>query len=245
MKPYQPAPDLLAGRAILVTGASGGLGRVCARAYAAHGASVILHGRSVEKLEALYDEIIAAGHPEPAILPLDFNAASERDFEMVAQHVEKVFGRLDGLHHCAASFFNLSPLDIQSLEQWLNLLRVNVAAAFALTRACSPLLHAAPDASVLFTGETHGLAPAAYWGSFAVSKSALEPLVKIWASEWDRAPHLRINLLVPGPIHSPQRARSHPAEDKSALPATETLLPLCLYLMGPDSSGVTGRTLRP
>jgi NAD(P)-dependent dehydrogenase (short-subunit alcohol dehydrogenase family) len=241
---YQAPPGLLASRVILVAGASGGLGRACARAYAAHGASVILHGRSVPKLEALYDEIVAAGHPEPAILPLDFNSASERDFELVAQHVEKTFGRLDGLHHCAATFFNLSPLDIQTLDQWLNLLRVNVAAAFALTRACAPLLRAAPDASVLLTGETHGLAPAAYWGGFAVSKSALETLVKIWASEWERSPHLRINLLVPGPMHSPQRARSHPAEDKTALPTPEALLPTCLYLMGPDSFGVSGRTLR-
>jgi NAD(P)-dependent dehydrogenase (short-subunit alcohol dehydrogenase family) len=95
------------------------------------------------------------------------------------------------------------------------LLRVNLAAPFALSRACLPLLAKSDDASIVFAGETHGVAPRAYWGGFAVAKSALSTLAAIWADELaERGP--RVNVLVPGPIASPQRARSHPGEDPGA-----------------------------
>jgi NAD(P)-dependent dehydrogenase (short-subunit alcohol dehydrogenase family) len=62
-------------------------------------------------------------------------------------------------------------------------MRVNLIAPFALTRACLPLLRQAPDASVVFTGETHGHQPSAYWGGYAVAKSGLETLTRIWATK--------------------------------------------------------------
>lgn len=240
---YRAPADLLKNRVILITGAGQGIGRVAALAYAAHGATVILHGRRVEKLESVYDEIEKNGGVQPAIFPLDLEKAGDKDFESIAQAIKLQLGRLDGILHNAALMFGLTPLENQTLEQWLALLRVNLIAPFALTRACLPLLKASPDASVIMTSETHGHAPAAYWGGFAVAKAGLEVLVKIQAQEWEMLPNLRVNVAIPGPVHTPQRARTHPGEIKHALPRPEDLMPGYLYLMGPDSKAVSGETV--
>jgi NAD(P)-dependent dehydrogenase (short-subunit alcohol dehydrogenase family) len=239
-KHYRPGPDLLRERVILVTGAGQGIGRVAALAFAAHGATVILHGRDVGKLESVYDQIEAAGGPQPTILPLDLATARDRDFENMALAIESQLKRLDGILHNASQLADPSPLDNQRLEEWLLLLRVNLAAPFALTRACSYLLRTASDASVIFTSETHALEPAAYWGGFAVAKSGLAALVKIQAQEWEGRSNLRVNLLVPGPVDSPQRRHTHPGESPASRPRPETLMPVYLYLIGPDSRGVSG-----
>jgi len=240
---YEAPSGLLAGRSILVTGAGQGLGRAVALACARHGATVALHGRRQEKLEATYDAIKSAGGPEPAMIPLDLAAAGSAELEAMAQLLRKELGRLDGIAHCAAHFVPLGPLENQTLETWMTLLRVNLVAPFAITRACLPLLAAAPDASVVFTGESHGAHPAAYWGGFAVSKSGLGPLAHIWADERERAPGPRMNVLIPGPIASPQRSRSHPGEDPRALRTVDDAARAFLFLLGPESRALTGKTL--
>jgi len=242
-KHYQPVPDLLRERVILVTGAGQGIGRVAALTFAAHGATVILHGREVGKLESVYDQIESAGGPQPTILPLDLATARDRDFDNMALAIESQLQRLDGILHNASHLTDPAPLDNQRLEQWLLLLRVNLAAPFALTRACSHLLRAAADASVIFTSETHALEPAAYWGGFAVSKSGLSALVKIQAQEWAGLSNLRVNLLVPGPVDSPQRQHTHPGEAARSRRRPESIMPAYLYLMGPDSRGVSGEAV--
>lgn len=238
---YFPAPDLLKERVILVTGAGQGIGRSAALAYAQHGATVLLLGRNQRRLDAVYDAIVDAGYPEPMALQLDLAQAGDDQLKALAQAIFEQLGRLDGILHNAARFDGLTPLELQPLDLWLGTLRVNLAAPAALTRACLPLLTRAPDSAVLFTSETHGHTPAAFWGAFAVSKSGLETLVKIWSEELTPHPHLRMNAIVPGPVRSPQRLISHPAENRELLAKPENLMPLYLYLMGPDSHGDNGR----
>jgi len=96
---YHPPADLLAGRTILITGAGDGLGRAAALAYARHGATVVLLGRTVKKLEAVYDAIVAAGGPQPAITPLDLAKAGYAQLAEIAERIGESFGRLDGLLH--------------------------------------------------------------------------------------------------------------------------------------------------
>jgi NAD(P)-dependent dehydrogenase (short-subunit alcohol dehydrogenase family) len=196
----------------------------------------------VNKLEKVYDEITAAGGPQPAIFPLDLAAATDAAFESLAQAIGYQFGRLDGICHCAADFETLQPLKQENLTDWIELFRVNAAAPAALNRALEPWLEKAPDASVILVGETHGHEPRAYWGGFAVSKAALEAYFKIQADEWSDAPQ-RINLLIPGPVHSPQRAKTHPGEDKANLPTCDDVAAIFLHLMGPDSSEVRGQVI--
>jgi NAD(P)-dependent dehydrogenase (short-subunit alcohol dehydrogenase family) len=235
--------DALTGRVILVTGAGQGLGRAASLAFAARGATVVLLGRTTAKLEKVYDEIVAAGGPMPAIFPMDLDKAADGDFETLAQTIAYQLRRLDGILHCATEFEPPSPLGRQGATRWQQLFKVNVTAPFAIDNACQSLLTAAPDASVILVGESHGHSPGAYWGGFAVSKAALEAYLRVRSEEWAEQPNLRINLVIPGPMHSPQRAKSHPGEDKSRLPAPEALATELTRLMSAAGRGERGRLI--
>lgn len=238
---YQPPLNHLQDRVILVTGAGQGIGKSAALAFAAQGATVILLGRKVKKLEAVYDEIETAGRPQPLIFPLNLEKAGEEEFKALAEGIHQQIGRLDGILHNASRFDNLSPLEIQTTEQFTGMLQTNLIAPFALTKACLPLLKRAPDASVVVTSTTAAHHPAAYWGAHAISSSAAETLVKIWALELETFPNLRINTVIPGPVQCPQRKLSHPGEMHKNLPKPEAIMPLYLYLMGHDSAGISGQ----
>ena len=228
-------------RVVLITGASGGLGEALSMACAAAGATVVIHGRVVRKLEALYDRMMDAGHPEPVILPLDLAKAEAADFANIASALNAQLGRLDALVHTAALLGSLSPLEHQSFDAWLSLLRVNVAAPMGLTRSLMPLLLAAKDASVVFTLDSRGEAPRAYWGGYAVTKAAIAALARELADEWENRANLRVNAVVPGPIRSPLRGQTHPGEDRSVLPEPAQLVPLYLALIAAqrkEDSGV-------
>lgn len=243
MKNYLPRPDLLADRVVLVTGASSGLGRAASLAFARHGATVALLARDEARLEAVYDEIVAAGGPEPAMFPYDLAVADDRSMETLAGTIRHHLQRLDGLLHSAHQFYSLTPLHLQTLDQWQALMRVNLIAPFALTRACLPLLQDSPDASVVFTGETHGHRPAAYWGGYAVAKSALETLTRVWADEFSSNGNLRFNTLIPGQVATTLRGRTHPGLSPETLPSVDDLMPCYLYLMGADSREVRGQVV--
>ena len=240
---YQPATDLLRERVILVTGAGQGLGKVAALAFARRGATVILHGRTVPKLEAVYDKIEAEGLPRPAILPLDFANATQGELDAFAQSIHSTLKRLDGIFHGASHFVSPMPMVLHDLETWMQHAKVNLAVPAALTKACMPLLKRSDDSSVVFLTETHALQPKAYWGPYAVVKSALTALTAILADESAAVPNPRFNICLPGPVASPMSARSHPGELASTLPPPESLASGFLYLIGPDSTGITGRLL--
>lgn len=240
-----PDPDSrvassLEGRVVLITGATGGLGRVLALACAASGATVVLHGRVVRKLEALYDEIVAGGHPEPSILPLDLATAHAEDFANVASALQAQSNRLDSIVHTAVMLGSLGPIEHQAFDQWLATLRVDLLAPFGLTRALLPLLRGAPDASVVFTLDTRGQEPKAYWGGYAVAKAGLTALLRILADEWESAANLRVNGVVPGPMRSPLRAQTHPGDDVTRLPPPEAFVPLYLHLLAGQSKAESG-----
>jgi NAD(P)-dependent dehydrogenase (short-subunit alcohol dehydrogenase family) len=230
----------LDGRVVMVTGATGGLGRAVALACAKQGATLVLHGRVVRKLEALYDEIIDAALPQPTILPLDLGVASANDFGHVASAIRAQLGRLDALVHTAAFLGSLGPVEHQSFDAWQKVLRINLAAAMAMTRSTLPLLASAPDASVVFTLDARGHDPRAYWGAYAAAKAGLSALATMLADEWDTRPTLRINAVVPGPMRSPLRALTHPGEDRSILPLPEALAGLYLYLVAAQPKSESG-----
>ena len=230
----------LSQRVILITGATGGLGRALTLACAARGATVVLHARVVRRLEALYDEIVAAGYPQPTILPLDLAAAEAGYFGEVAGAIQAQLGRLDALIHTAALLGSLGPVEHQAFDAWQKVMRVNLVAAMALTRSALPLLSAGSDGCVVFTLDTRGNDPRAYWGAYAASKAGLLALATTLADECESRANLRINAIVPGPMRTPLRMQTHPGEDRSALPQPEALVPLYLHVIGAQSKADSG-----
>ncbi|WP_250462709.1 YciK family oxidoreductase [Microbulbifer sp. GX H0434] len=238
---YQAPEDLLEDKVILVTGAGDGIGRTAARTFAAHGATVILLGRTTPKLEAVYDEIERAGGPQPAIFPMDLQQARIENFEHFAEAVDQEFGRLDGLLHNAGLLGQRTPIANYHFGTWEQVMQVNVNAAFGLTKTLLPLLENAQSGSVVFTGSSVGLKGRAYWGAYAVSKFATEGLMQVLADELDGVSNVRANSINPGATRTNMRATAYPAEDPQTVTTPEDIMPTYLYLMGDDSKGVSGK----
>ncbi len=238
---YQPAPDLLAGKTILVTGAGDGIGRAAALTYAGHGATVVLLGRTESKLEAVYDEIEQAGGAQPALVPIDLASAEEASYLKLAEHLAEEFGHLDGLLHNASVLGERRPIESAGYAAWQEVMQVNVNAQFIMTRYLLPLLQAAPDASIIFTSSSVGRRGRAYWGAYAVSKFATEGLMQVLADELENTSRIRVNSLNPGATNTAMRRAAYPAEEPTANPSPAKIMPTYLYLMGADSAGVTGQ----
>jgi len=240
---YQAAPDLLKNRVILVTGAGDGIGRAAALAYAKHGATVLLLGRTLSKLEAVYDEIVQQGSPEPALLPLNLSHAKLDDYLSLLRTIEKKEGRLDGILHNAALLGPIMPLESYDPETWDEVMSVNLRAPFQLTQALLPLLSQSDDASVIFTTSSVGRKVRANWGAYAISKQGIEGLSSMLASELSHTTSIRFNCLNPGATRTSMRASAFPQENPLTLPAPEQIMPAYLYLIGSDSQGITGQSL--
>ncbi|MGB0466400.1 MAG: YciK family oxidoreductase [Pontibacterium sp.] len=240
---YQAPEQLLANRIILVTGAGDGIGRAAAKACAAHGATVVLLGRTLEKLETLYDEIEAAGYPQPAIVPLNLESATEHDYLELANKLEQEFGRLDGLLNNASLLGVRTPIESYDPVIWNQVMQVNVTAPFMLTQTLLPLLQASEDASVVFTSSGVGRKGRAYWGAYSVSKFATEGMMEVLADEMDNTSNIRVNCINPGATRTQMRATAYPGEPPHNNPAPEDIMPLYLYLMGPDSQGINSQSL--
>lgn len=238
---YQPPAQLLKDRVILVTGAGTGIGRVAAKTYAAQGATVILLGRTISKLEAVYDEILAQGSPEPAIYPLNLEGASWPDYQSMADRLYEEFGRLDGILHNAAVLGRISPVQSYNPELWQQVMQINFNGPVMMQQALIALLEQSEDASVIFTSSSVGRQGKAFWGAYAASKFAVEGFSQVLAQELENTSAIRVNTLNPGATRTQMRCDAYPAENPNTVRAPEEIMGTYLYLMGPDSKGVTGQ----
>lgn len=240
---YEAPSNLLQDRVILVTGAGDGIGKAAAIAFAQAGAELILAGRTVDKLEQVYDQIIASGGKEPAIYPIDLEGATEQDYEQLASSCDQQYGRLDGLLLNAGILGQRTPLNHYRQDVWDKVIRVNLTSQFQITQALMPVMEKAEDASILFTSSGVGRVGRAFWGAYAVSKFATEGLVQTWASELEEINSVRINCINPGATSTNMRAQAFPAENPQSIASADDIMPAYLYLMGPDSSSVNGRSI--
>lgn len=239
---YQYGDDVLAGRVILITGASDGIGRALALHCAGLGARVILHGRNSRKLEAVYDEIEGIeGAEAPSIAVLDLATANGDEYVALASSVEESFGRLDGLVHNASILGQRLSIEQYEPGEWQKVIHVNLTAAFALTQVLMPMLKNAEDPSIIFTSSGVARVGKAYWGAYSVSKFGTEGLSQIIADENRHTP-LRSNCINPGPVRTNMRLQAYPAENRDHLLTPDDILAPYIYLLGPDSAGVTGQS---
>jgi len=240
---YQADTKLLQGRVILVTGAGDGIGKTAAITFAQAGAEVVLAGRTVAKLEQVYDEIVGAGYREPTIYPIDLEGVTEQDYDELAVNLERQFGRLDGLLHNAGILGQRTPLNNYPQNVWDKVLKVNVSAQFQMTQALMPVLEKSDDGSVILTTSSVGRVGRAFWGAYAVSKFAVEGLVQTWAAELEGLNSVRINCINPGATGTNMRAQAFPAENPNSIASPEDIMPAYLYLMGADSKSVNGKSI--
>ena len=239
---YQPRPDLLKDKIILITGAGDGIGRAAAISYALHGATVVLHGRTINKLEVIYDEIEGLGAPQPAILPLQLSTATSHDYELLFNTLSQQFGRLDGILHNAGILGERTELALYPVEEWDDVMAVNLRAPFVLTQALLPLLQRSENASVVFASSGVGREARAKWGAYSVSKIAIEAVSQIFAKE-NVYPNIRFNCINPGATRTAMRAKAYPDEDPKTLLTPEQIMPAYLYLMGEDSLALNGQSI--
>lgn len=239
---YTAPENLLDNRVILITGASDGIGKALALACAAHGATVILHGRNVKRLEGAYDSIVNANGKRPSILPLDFEKAGPAEYEKLSEAIDKEYGRLDGLVHNAGMLGERAPVEHHDIPKWLRTMHVNVNAPFILTKYCLPLLKKSSDASIIFTSSGVVPRPRAYWGAYLPSKWASDGLMHMLADELV-SDHIRVNSINPGAVRTNMRLQAYPAEERSKLLPAESIVAPYLYLLGPDSKAVNSQTL--
>jgi NAD(P)-dependent dehydrogenase (short-subunit alcohol dehydrogenase family) len=240
-KNFTAEPGLLDGRVMLITGAGGGLGRALSLACAQAGASVVLAGRSLAKLERVYDEIERMGAPRPALAQIDLALATAVEYDALAAVIEREFGRLDGLVHAAAQLGDRTPLEQHDVPTWCKVLHVNLTAPFILTQVLLPALRKSSDASVIFVSSGVAQKPKPFWGAYAVSKAGLEALQTMWADELEGENNIRINSVNPGRLRTPMRAAAYPAEDPNTVPPPQTVCGVFLYLLSRHGRAIDGQ----
>ena len=239
---YEYAGDVLKDRIILITGATDGIGKALALHAATLGAQVILHGRNVDKLENAYDMLEAIkGAPRPSIAVLDLASANSESYVSLANSVEQEFGRLDGLVLNASILGERYSIEQYDAVLWQRVMHVNLTSAFALTQVLLPMLNNSDDPSVIYTSSGVGRTGKAFWGAYAVSKFATEGLSQVLADE-HRQGKLRANCINPGATRTGMRLSAYPAEDRDKLKRPEDVLAPYIYLLGPDSRGITGQS---
>ncbi len=217
-----PAPQSgrLAGRIALVTGASRGIGAAVARRFAAEGAQLILIARTVGGLEETDDAVRAAGAPGALLVPLDLRESDAID-QLGASLFER-YGKLDILVGNAGILGDLSPLGHVQPARWAEVMDINLTAHWRLIRSLDPLLRRSEAGRAIFVSSGAATGTHAYWGPYAVSKAALEALVKTYAAE-NRKTNVRANILDPGAVRTAMRAQAFPGEDANALPAPDDI----------------------
>lgn len=236
---YRPAAGVLAGQRVLITGAGAGIGRASALAAAHAGATVILLDRRISPLESVYDEIEAAGGPQPAIYPLDLLGAKPQNYTELAQQLSESLMGLDALVHNAAELGRPCPITHYNIEIWFRILHINLNAPFLLTQACLPLLERVPRSTVVFISDLAGRIGKPYAGAYGVAKSGLEGLMRTLAAELPDDSPVRSVGYDPGATRTALRALAYPGENPAELRSPSDAARGLIYLLD------TGHSVRP
>ena len=223
------------GRSILVTGAGSGIGRAIAIRLAQHQARVVLVGRTVEKLEAVFDNIEEAGGPTASIVPVDLERATSEDYQVIANAIANQFGGLYALVHVAGELGERVPFDHYNESTWQRVMRINFESTVSLTRALLPLLSREPHAHLIFTSSSVGEHPRAYWGAYAVSKYALEGFAKLLAEEIAQTTSIDLTVINPGATQTTMRRQAYPAENPGGLPTPDAVAMRYLAILDPGN----------
>ena len=233
----------LDGRVVLLTGAHGGLGTAAAVACAQAGATLVLLGRKVPRLNRVYDAVAAAG-PEPLLYPVDLEGASPDDYAQMATRIQTELGRLDGVLHCAADFAGLTPLLHTDPAAFARAIHVNLTAPWWISQACLPLLLESPDAALVFAMDDPARVGKAFWGGYGVAQHGLRGLIGMLHAELANTP-VRVSGLQPGPMRTALRAKAYVEESVKLAADPERYAPACVTLLSSTGAAYRGQVWAP
>ncbi|GMV63365.1 MAG: dehydrogenase [Parvibaculum sp.] len=217
-------------RIAVITGASRGIGRAVALGMAAEGAHVILVARTVGGLEEVDDEIRKVGG-KATLVPFDLTDLPAID--RLGATIFERWGKLDILVGNAGSLGTLTPLSHLEPKDWDKTLAINVTANYRMIRSFEPLLKRSDAGRAIFVTSGAAQKCKPYWGSYSITKAALDAMVKTWAAEVEKSP-IRVNSVSPGPTRTAMRKKAMPGEDPTTLTKPADLVPLFIELAMPD-----------
>ena len=231
------APRALDQRVVLVSGAHGGLGSAAAVACARAGATVVLLGRKLPKLNRVYDAVAQAG-AEPLLYPLDLEGASPDDYAELADRLRAELGHLDGVLHCAVEFKGLTPLEHTDPAAFARVVHVNLTAPWWLSQACLPLLRQAQDAALVFALDDLERVGQPYWGAYGIAQHGLAAMVGMLHAELASS-SIRVSALQPGPMRTGLRSRAYADDNDVQAREAADYADACVTLL--SSAGATHR----
>ena len=233
------APRALDQRVVLVSGAHGGLGSAAAVACARAGATVVLLGRKLPKLNRVYDAVAQAG-AEPLLYPLDLEGASPDDYAELADRLRSELGHLDGVLHCAVEFKGLTPLEHTDPAAFARVMHVNLTAPWWLSQACLPLLRQAQDAALVFALDDLERVSQPYWGAYGIAQHGLAAMVGMLHAELASS-SVRVSALQPGPMRTGLRSRAYADDNDLQAREAADYADACVTLLSPAGAAHRGQ----
>jgi NAD(P)-dependent dehydrogenase (short-subunit alcohol dehydrogenase family) len=229
---------MLQGKVALVTGASQGLGRALALAYAKEGSSLVVNSRSEEGIRPVAGEVEGLGAEVLAV------AADVSRGEDARRLVEEAVGRFGGIDILVNNAGLLGPrvaIEEYPEEEWRRVIDANLTGPYLVSKAAIP--HLREGASIINVVSGVSIEGRAEWGAYSVSKFGVEGLSQILAVEL-KGRGVRSNAVDPGGMRTDMRAAAYPEEDPQTRITPEENTAVFLYLASDESKGVTGQRFK-
>lgn len=237
-----PENNALENRIILVTGAGSGIGKAVSRAASLAGATTVLCGRTLKKLEETYDEIMALGGVEPLIAPLNLETCGYQEVKAIADAIESNFGRLDGLVINAAQLGEHTPIKLATPQKFAKTIHINFNSQFLLLHTLLPLLEAGNSPACLLTGDEASTGRA-FGGAYGIAKASQASLFAMLHEEM--GDDIRVHRVEPGAVSSSLRLQTFPGEESKHLTAADDIAPLFINALSPTCTLERGSVIRP
>jgi NAD(P)-dependent dehydrogenase (short-subunit alcohol dehydrogenase family) len=229
---------MLEKKVALITGASQGLGRALAHAFAREGASVVLNSRTEEGIRPVAAQIEAAGAKALAVAA-DVSVGTEA-VRLVGTAVER-FGRVDVLVNNAGLLGPRVRIEQYPEDEWRRVIEANLTGSFLVSKAAIPYIPSGGSIVNVVSGVS--VEGRAEWGAYSVSKFGVEGLTQILAAELEER-GIRANAVDPGGMRTEMRAAAYPEEDPMTRITPEDNTAVFLYLASGESEGVTGQRFK-